>query len=172
FSPKISSDDYALHGLMEFSYQLSGFDSDWVNVGGEQVWNFRNTPYGYYDLLIRARLNNEIWSGDVTRFSINITQLYYLSLYAKALYILVASGIAFAIIFFYHRKIKAEGELRLKKLEHQQQQQLATERLHFFTNITHELRTPLTLILGPLDDLLRENNLSIKQKKLVQVVQK
>src|SRR5690606_42072413 len=39
-------------------------------------------------------------------------------------------------------------------------------------NISHELRTPLTLILGPWDDLLRENNLSTKQKKLVQVVQK
>src|SRR5690606_20590392 len=65
-----------------------------------------------------------------------------------------------------------EGELRLKKLEHQQQQQLATERLHFFTNITHELRTPLTLILGPLDDILQEENLSTKQRNLVQVVQK
>ncbi|MBD1425433.1 hybrid sensor histidine kinase/response regulator transcription factor [Sphingobacterium arenae] len=172
FSIEFSAADYALHGLMEFSYQLQGFDSDWTNIGGEQVLNFRNIPYGNYDLLIRARLKNENWSGDVTRLSINITPPYYLSLYAKALYILMASGIAFAIIFFYHRKIKAEGELRLKKREHQQQQQLATERLHFFTNITHELRTPLTLILGPLDDLLRENNLSTKQKKLVQVVQK
>ena len=143
-----------------------------MNVGGEQVLNFRNIPYGNYDLLIRARLKNENWSGDVTRLSINIKPPYYLSPYAKVLYILLVSGIAFAIFFFYHRKIKAEGELRLKKLEHQQQQQLATERLHFFTNITHELRTPLTLILGPLDDLLRENNLSTKQKKLVQAVQK
>ncbi len=172
FSIEFSAADYALHGLMEFSYQLQGFDSDWTNIGGEQVLNFRNIPYGNYDLLIRARLKNENWSGDVTRLSINIKPPYYLSPYAKVLYILLVSGIAFAIFFFYHRKIKAEGELRLKKLEHQQQQQLATERLHFFTNITHELRTPLTLILGPLDDLLRENNLSTKQKKLVQVVQK
>lgn len=172
FSIEFSAADYALHGLMEYSYQLQGFDSDWTNIGGEQVLNFRNIPYGNYDLLIRARLKNENWSGDVTRLSINIKPPYYLSPYAKVLYILLVSGIAFAIFFFYHRKIKAEGELRLKKLEHQQQQQLATERLHFFTNITHELRTPLTLILGPLDDLLRENNLSTKQKKLVQVVQK
>src|SRR5690606_33486342 len=103
---------------------------------------------------------------------ITITPPYYLSIYAKALYALLAGGLIFVMLFFYHRKIKAEGELRLKKLEHQQQQQLATERLHFFTNITHELRTPLTLILGPLDDILQEENLSTKQRNLVQVVQK
>src|SRR5690606_392878 len=124
FSIEFSAADYALHGLMEFSYQLHGFDSDWTNIGGEQVLNFRNIPYGNYDLLIRARLKNENWSGDVTRLSINIKPPYYLSPYAKVLYILLVSGIAFAIFFFYHRKIKAEGEFRLKKRAHQQQQQL------------------------------------------------
>lgn len=164
--------DYALEGLTEFSYQLKGRDHEWTFIGNEQALNFRNIPYGTYELLIRTRQKNENWSSDITRISINIKPPYYWSVYAKVLYTLLCGSILFAIVFFYRRKIKAEGELRLKKSEHQQQQALATERLNFFTNITHELRTPLTLILGPLDDLLQKNKLSSKQKSSVQIVQK
>lgn len=172
FRVEFSPSDYAMDGLMEFRYQLKGFDEDWTDIGSEQALNFRNIPYGKYSLLIQARQKNEGWSDDIIQLPITITPPYYLSIYAKALYALLAGGIIFTLLFFYRRKIKAEGELRLKKLEHQQQQQLATERLHFFTNITHELRTPLTLILGPLDDILQEENLSTKQRNLVRVVQK
>jgi len=164
--------DYALQGLTEFSYQLKGRDQEWTFIGNEQALNFRNIPYGTYELLIRTRQKNENWSSDITSLSIDIKPPYYLRTYAKVIYTMFGGGILFAIIFFYQRKIKAEGELRLKKLEHQQQQQLTTERLNFFTIITHELRTPLTLILGPLDDLLEEKTLSPKQKNLVQVIQK
>src|SRR5690606_17301099 len=142
-----------------------------TDIGSEQVLNFRNIPYGKYDLLIRARQKNEGWSDDIIQLPITITPPYYLSIYAKALYALLAGGIIFVMLFFYHRKIKAEGELRLKKLAHPQQQPLATERLHVSTPITRALRTTVTPILGPLDDILPEENLPTKQRNLVQVVQ-
>lgn len=38
----------------------------------------------------------------------------------------------------------------------------------FFANVSHELRTPLSLMLGPINTLLKENQLSEKQTKLLQ----
>ena len=48
---------------------------------------------------------------------------------------------------------------RIEKQSRAREQDLNNERLRFYTNITHELRTPLTLIIGPLEDLQKNNSL-------------
>ena len=49
-----------------------------------------------------------------------------------------------------------------RRKNHEQEQELNNERLRFYTNITHELRTPLTLILGPLEDMQKSDQLVIE----------
>lgn len=51
--------------------------------------------------------------------------------------------------------------------------QEATEsKFRFFTNISHEFRTPLTLILGPVEELLRQKNENQAVKKNLSLVQR
>ncbi|WP_158280676.1 two-component regulator propeller domain-containing protein [Pararcticibacter amylolyticus] len=164
--------DYALNDLVEFSYKLQGLDEDWIFMGSEKNLDFRNIPYGKYELRIRTRQKNENWPDNYKRLFIVISPPFYLSPYAFVFYGLLVATIVFVVVFFYIKKIKAEAELRLKKHQLVHDEKLYTERLNFFTNITHELRTPLTLILGPLHDLLNEDKLSSRHRDLVQTVQK
>lgn len=50
--------------------------------------------------------------------------------------------------------------------------QLDRVKTVFFSNVSHELRTPLMLILGPLDDILNneENPISVSMRAQLQVV--
>lgn len=172
FRVELAVMDYAATELIEFSYKLNGLDENWIFLGNEKNLDFRNIPYGKYELLIRTRQRNEKWSEDYERLYIKISPPFYLSTLALVIYFLLIAATVFTVLFFYVKKINAEGQLRVKKLQLEQDGRLHMERMNFYTNITHELRTPLTLILGPLEDLLAEEKLSSKHKDWVFIVQK
>ena len=172
FRVELAVMDYALNDIVEFSYKLQGLDNNWIFLGNEKNLDFRNIPYGNYELRIRTRQKNENWSGHYTHLFIKIAPPFYLNTYALVLYIIFISAVVFTVLFFYIKKINAEAELRMKKLQLDQDGKLHMERLNFYTNITHELRTPLTLILGPLEDLLHDKNLSSGHKDWVYIIQK
>ncbi|TAM12851.1 MAG: PAS domain S-box protein [Nevskiaceae bacterium] len=73
-------------------------------------------------------------------------------------------------------KKRAEAELALKNEQLQRLldrlKQLNDAKNDFFANISHELRTPLTLILGPVEDLARADNLDERQRRDLAVVQR
>lgn len=46
-------------------------------------------------------------------------------------------------------------------------EETADAKLQFFTNVSHEFRTPLTLIADPIERLLEDENLSIEQRRLL-----
>ncbi|RYE29360.1 MAG: hypothetical protein EOP48_32685, partial [Sphingobacteriales bacterium] len=121
--------DYALNNIVEFSYKLHGLDDNWILLGNEKNLDFRNIPYGRYELLIRTRLKNEKWSDQYTKLFINIAPPIYWSAMAIAFYCIVIASTIFAIVFFYFKKIKAEAQLNLKKLQLEQDGKLHMERM-------------------------------------------
>ena len=172
FRVELAVMDYALNNMVEFSYQLHGLDENWVFLGDEKNLDFRNIPYGDYELRIRTRQKNENWSTDYTKLFIKVSPPLYLSTLAFVLYTIIAIAIIGTVVILHIRKVYAEAELRVKKLQLEQDGKLNMERMNFYTNITHELRTPLTLILGPLEDLLHDDKLAPKLKNGLLMVQK
>jgi signal transduction histidine kinase/ligand-binding sensor domain-containing protein/DNA-binding response OmpR family regulator len=162
--------DYALNNQVEFSYSLKGLDDQWYQVNNENQVTYRNIPPGKYKFMVKARMRNHDWPKEATSVLITIAPPLWLTWWAKGIYVLIFVGLIIYIIRFYKKRINIENALIWEKKSHQQEQELNNERLGFYTNITHELRTPLTLIIGPLEDLEQNSEMSQKDIKKISLI--
>lgn len=169
FSIFFNVQDYSLADQVDYAYRLKGIDDGWHTVEDNNV-TFRNIPPGRYRFEVSARMKNQTPSNDIYTLSIHIQPPIWLSWWAKAFYFIIAASIVFAILYAYKKRIDIQSSYELEKKNHEHEQELNSERLRFYTNITHELRTPLTLILGPLEDLQKDPGLLPKQHQKISVV--
>lgn len=165
FSLTFNVQNYAIERYVEYSYLLQGMQRDWITTTDGRI-TLHDIPAGKYKLQVRSRLHNQEWSEEIAELTITIRPPFWLSWWAKFIYVLLFIGATVASLRIYKRHLRLEYLLRAEKINHEQEVKLNEERLRFFTNITHELRTPLTLILGPLDDISHsgEINKHIKHK--------
>lgn len=172
FSVSLDVMNYALKNQVEYAYMLKGFDSSWYNVDDPNSIVFRNISYGVYELRVKARIRNQEWNDGYTSIPIIIKAPFWLSWWAKMIYIILFVLLVYICLRFYRRRLNLLYLYRMEKESHAKEQELNQERLRFYTNITHELRTPLTLIIGPLEDLINGNTLVDKDKQKIEVIYK
>lgn len=165
FSLSFNIQNYALEKYTEYSYRLQGMQNKWRTTESGTI-TLSDVPPGKYKLQVRSRIYNQPWSKEIAELDITIQPPFWLSWWAKLVYILVILGSAWMGLRIYKRHLRLKYLLHAEQINHEKEQKLNEERLRFFTNITHELRTPLTLILGPLDDISHSTdiNKSIKHK--------
>ncbi len=164
--------DYSLADKVEFRYQMEGLDYSWYPVNAGKEVTFRNLKPGNYVFNLKTRIQNNEWSNQVTSLTVKIKPPLWLTWWMKLIYTLIVISILYYILRFYTNKLKIESDLLLEKKSRQQEHILNEEKLRFFTNITHELRSPMTLILGPLEDLISENDLKPEQQKKLDMMQR
>lgn len=127
----------------------------------EQITNHQEKVERINDLLDESL---EQYSNQQTLFYGTILVLLLISI------LLVVSALA------YRNKSKSNRLLEEQKNQlvslSKQLEEATNAKLVFFTNISHEFRTPLTLILGPIDTLLNSGNISVKQKALLEIIQR
>lgn len=163
--------DYSLNPQVEYAYRMEGLENSWHNTLGDNQVTFRNISPGHYTFKVKTRLKNRDWDEEnIASIDFVIHPPLWFTWYAKLLYVLLVCAITYWLLRSYKRKIDLKTSLELEKKDRKNQQVLNDERLRFYTNITHELRTPLTLILGPLDDLIREKNLSDPVRRKIDVI--
>lgn len=165
--------NYAQMEHVEYAYMMKGMDSKWYDIDNDHDVVFRGLQPGRYTFILRAKLKSQDWDeAQQTQLSITIAPPFWQTWWAYLIYALALIAWALWLSRSYKRKLALRNSLELARRESQQKQAMNEERLRFFTNITHELRTPLTLILGPLEDLAADKQLSPTTYRRVTMIQK
>lgn len=157
--------DYRSGDKQLYAYRLQGFDTGWHYNRSERRATYTNLPPGDYVFEVKS-MNQELYSnGPVKSMHITILPPWWKTWWAYLLYVLVT----IIILEVVRRAIVINLRLRHRIAV---EKKLAELKLNFFTNVSHELRTPLTLILSPIEEIGKQENLSPRSRQYVEVVRK
>lgn len=161
FSFRITAPNHISPQVKQIEYMLEGFDSDWQSGDPSPVASYSNLRHGRY--VLRARMKSGLQSitpsDNEIMLGIRIFPPFYLSLWAKIMYIILFVGIFLSIYISARRRNINKYNMQLARMEQEKERAIYNSKIEFFTNIAHEIRTPLTLINGPLENILADDAL-------------
>lgn len=159
FALEFSTFDFGFSERVQYSYLLEGLNSQWMTTEpGISRINFTNLGYGTYQLRVKALIYDNF--SDEKLFTLIIYPPWYLTWWAKMIYILLFLLLVFGVSKFITDRIQYRNEM----MRREHAEQISEAKLQFFINVSHEIRTPMSLILSPLEKLIAENNEPGKQK--------
>jgi len=157
--------NYTLPKRNQYAYLLEGVDKEW-NAGGMNTARYTNLDPGRYRFRVKASNNDGLWSTEERTISIYVKPPFWRTVYAYIFYVLAAGGLLF---YSRHRgiaRIRNKFQLERERAEVRRTQELDRLKLKFLTNLSHEFRTPIALIMGPVNELLGEQQDGGSKEKL------
>ena len=128
--------DYQSVGNIVFQYRING--GKWIsNAAGDNSFNFTGLSYGHYRIEVRTYCNGK-YSTYKKVINLDVLTPWFLTVWAKLIYLILILGLTAAAIIVYLRKKKRD---------------LEEAKMQFLINATHDIRSPLTLIMEPLKKL-------------------
>lgn len=137
---RLSTMDFRDASNVRYMWRLGKKEAWIVGSPGENVINLPHLDPGKYILEVCALENNV--SSPPMKMKIEVACPWYLSFWAKAVYILVF--IALLILVLTVLKKKKEEEINEDKIK-------------FFMDVSHDIRSPMTLVMSPLESMIKED---------------
>lgn len=138
-----------------YHYRLKGLDDKWTTTSKPTV-TYTIQRGGDYRFEVRAANSDGVKTSGVTTLSIEVFNPPWRTWWAYSIYGMLILGGFSIIVYFFQSRMRLQHKLDMETREFLHQQEVNSQKLQFFTNISHEFRTPLTLISGPLQKLIEE----------------
>lgn len=110
--------------------------------------------------------------GQLTRDAVQVSRQSRLAWLSVGLLLLLLGGSAVALRTARRLNRRLDGQRRQIEEQAERLTQLDQNKSQFFANISHELRTPLTLVLGPVEQLLADDELTARARQRLAQVQR
>lgn len=159
----------------KYAYRLEGLanDEDWHYVGADQrLATYTNLSTGTYYFRLKASNNDGLWNNKERVIKITVLPPYWKTWWAYLIYTIIIGALLYLFYYYSLKTAKLKNELHYEHLSHEKDQELAEQKINFFTNISHEIKTPLTLILAPLDKMIKTSRDSSKSKPQLLIMQR
>ncbi|MEN0004763.1 MAG: ATP-binding protein [Bacteroidota bacterium] len=170
----LTLDDYSQNSNTLYFYRLKGMDEEWIPLDGNTV-RLSGLPHGRQQVELKASLLNGYYSP-VLAIPIRVHPPFYISWWFLILSGLAIGAGTFLMTRWRTIRLKQQKEILqqevLKRtetitLQAEKLKELDQAKSRFFANVSHELRTPITLIQGPVQSVLKNQQLDPRNHKLL-----
>lgn len=149
----VGSDTPSHSDQVHYMFKLDGLERDWHTQALALPIGYSSLSPGRYVLRVR---NTSTATDEEVSLNIRIRPPFFASWYAWVLYLILLTGIAGFVLYYFYTKTKLTAAVDMER-----------QKMRFFANMSHELRTPLTLLIGKLELFRDKQSLSPAQKSQV-----
>lgn len=156
---KVAALDYSEPYKNQYAYRLKGGGNRWINLGTERQITTGNLAPGHYTLQVKASNSDGVWNEKGIFMDIHILPPWWKTWWAYLVYVIIALALIWVIRRGELNRLNLKNRLQLESFESSKLKEVDRLKSRFFANISHEFRTPLTLLLGPLNDFGKDQNI-------------